>query len=158
MLLVGSAEPIELDVRRLAARFDQSEVATALREVGIDSPAALLATWVTDRTGLERYADGAPAVTDDSPRIEYATWVRLGEFSRVLPHVLALRTDPPLHGADAGFIAAVTTERERLLGFYAAGLHAYNGERDMWARALKRVLSEDGANPYYRWIVGGQAK
>ena len=133
-------------------------MAVALREVGIASPAALLATWVTDRAGLERYAAGASTVTDDRPRIEYATWVRLGEFSRVLPRVLALRTDPPLHGADEGFLAAVATERERLLGFYAAGLHAYNGERDMWARALKRVLSEDSANPYYRWIVGGQGK
>jgi spermidine synthase len=53
------------------------------------------------------------------------------------------------------FVAAVATERERLLGFYAAGLHAYNGEWDLWARTLKRVRSEDGANPYYRWIVGG---
>jgi predicted membrane-bound spermidine synthase len=89
MLLIGSAEPIELDVKRITARFDQPEVAAALREVGIASPAALLATWVTDRAGLERYAGGASTVTDDRPRIEYATWVRLGEFSRVLPRVLA---------------------------------------------------------------------
>jgi spermidine synthase len=150
--------PLELEVSRIAARFDQPEVATALREVGIASPAALLATWVTDRAGLERYADGAPAVTDDRPQIEYATWVRLGEFARVLPRVLALRTDPPLHGADAAFVAAVAKERERLLDFYAAGLHAYNGERGLWARALQRVLSEDGENPYYRWIVGGQGR
>jgi spermidine synthase len=118
----------------------------------------LLATWVTDRAGLERYAAGALAVTDNSPRIEYATWVRLGEFARVLPRLLALRTDPSLHGADEGFVAAVANERERLFGFYAAALHAYNGERALWARALKRVLSEDSANPYYRWIVGGQGK
>jgi hypothetical protein len=52
----------------------------------------------------------------------------------------------------------VATERERLLAFYAAGLYAYSGERELWARALKRVLTEDGANPYYRWIVGGQGK
>jgi len=68
MLLVGSAEPIELDVSRIAACFDQPKVAAALREVGIASPAALLATWVTDRAELERYADGAPAVTDDRIR------------------------------------------------------------------------------------------
>jgi spermidine synthase len=147
-------EPIALDVRRIAARFDQPEVAAALREVGIASPAALLATWVTDRAGLERYAAGALAVTDDRPRIEYATWVRPGEFARVLPRVLALRTDPPLHGADAAFVMAVADERERLLRFYEAGLHAYNGERELWARILQRVLSEDGENPYYRWIVG----
>src|SRR5262249_49365517 len=52
MLLVGSAEPIELDMSRIAACFDQPKVAAALREVGIASPAALLATWVTDRAEL----------------------------------------------------------------------------------------------------------
>ena len=158
MLLIGSLEPIALDVRRIAARFDQPEVAAALRQVGIASPAALLATWITDRVGLERYTHSALAVTDDRPRIEYATWVRPGEFARVLPRVLALRTDPPLHGADEAFVAAVADERERLLRFYAAGLHAYNGERELWARALERVLREDGENPYYRWIVGREGR
>jgi spermidine synthase len=156
MLLIGPAEPIEFDVHRIAARFDQPEVAAALREVGIASPAALLATWVTGRAGLERYADGAPAVTDDNPRIEYAPWVRPGEFARVLPRVLALRTDPPLRGADEAFAATVAGERERLLGFYEAGLHAYRGERALWAQAIARVLREDGNNPYYRWTVGGE--
>ena len=76
----------------------------------------------------------------------------------MLPRVLALRTDPPLAGVDAAFVAAVADERERLFRFYAVGLHAYNGERELWARALTRVLSEDGTNPYYRWIGGGQEK
>jgi spermidine synthase len=70
MLLVGSEEPIELDATRIAARYNQPEVAAAFREVGIGSPAALLATWVTDRQGLESYAGDAPPVTDDHPRIE----------------------------------------------------------------------------------------
>jgi spermidine synthase len=156
MLLIGSTEPIELDVHRIAARFDQPEIAAALPEVGISSPAALLATWVTDGAGLERYAHGVPAVTDDKPRIEYAPWVRPGEFARVLPRVLALRTDPPLRGADEAFAVTVARERERLLGFYEAGLHAYGGARGLWARAIMRVLREDGDNPYYRWTVGGE--
>ena len=148
-------QPIELDVPRIAARFDQPEVAAALREVGIASPAALLATWVMDRAGLERYVGGAPPVTDDRPRIEYATWVRQKEFGRVLPRLLALRTMPPLRGADDVFLAAVADERDRLLRFYGAGLHAYNGERQLWAREMQQVMSQDGRNPYYRWFVGG---
>jgi spermidine synthase len=155
MLLIGSFEPIELDAPRIAARFDQREVAAALREVGIASPAALLGTWVTDRAGLERYVDGAPPVTDDRPRIEYATWVRQKEFRHVLPRLLALRTMPLLRGADDTFLAAVADEYNRLLRFYDAGLHAYNDERELWAREMKRVLSEDSRNPYYRWFVGG---
>lgn len=75
MMLVRSMQPIELDVPRIRARFAQPAVATALREVGIASPAALLATWVTDRAGLQYYAADAQPVTDDRPRIEYAPWL-----------------------------------------------------------------------------------
>lgn len=155
MLLVGSSTPIELDVARIVRRFGQPEVSAALREVGVSSPAALLATWVTDRAGLERFASHAPAVTDDRPRIEYAPWVRRNEVARVLPQLLALRTDPPLRGADDAFVSAMIAERERLLAFYGAGLHAYNGERTLWAREIGRVLREDSGNPYYRWFTGG---
>lgn len=155
MLLVGSLDPIELDVARIRARFDQPAVAAALREVGVSSAAALLATWVADRPALERYVDGAPPVTDDRPRIEYAAWVRPRELERVLPHLLALHTAPPLRGIDAAFAVALADERERLLAFYSAGLHAYAGEREAWARDLQRVLREDGENPYYGWFADG---
>jgi spermidine synthase len=131
-----------------------TEVAAALREVGIASPAALLATWVTGRAGLERYVDGVPPVTDDHPRIEYATWVRPKEFARVLPRLLAPRTDPPLRGTDEAFLAALADERNRLFRFYGAGLYAYNGERELSAREMNRVMRGDGRNPYYRWFVG----
>src|SRR5262245_12569517 len=154
MLLVGSAEPIELDAGRIRARFDQPEVAAALREVGVATPAAILATWVTGRAGLERYAGEALPVTDDRPRIEYAAWLRRGEFQRVLPRVLELRTDPPLVGADETLRAAVAEEGERLLAFYGVGLRAYLGERQEWASALARVLKGDSENRYYRYFVG----
>jgi predicted membrane-bound spermidine synthase len=155
-LLIGSLEPMELDVQRIVARFNQPGVAGALREVGIGSPAALLATWITDRNGMERYAADAPAVTDDRPRIEYASWVRAKEVTRVLPRLLDLRTDPPLLNANAAFLAALADERQRLLTFYSAGLHAYDGDRELWARDLKRVLDQDRNNPYYRWVSGGE--
>ncbi|MDH5774650.1 MAG: spermidine synthase, partial [Nitrospirota bacterium] len=76
MLLVGSLEAVNLDVPRIIERFTKPELASALREVGIASPEALLATWVTDRSGLETYAGDALPITDDQPRIEYADWVR----------------------------------------------------------------------------------
>jgi hypothetical protein len=64
MLLLGSMSPLLVNHARIAARLGQEEVASALSEVGVDSEAALLATWVTDREGLERYVGGAPPVTD----------------------------------------------------------------------------------------------
>jgi len=155
MLLIGSDVPLRLDVSKVIHRFNQPDVARALTEVGIASPAALLATWVTDRAGMERYAGTAPAVTDDRPRIEYSSWARPGELQRVLPELLALRMEPPLENADATFRALVAVENERLLTFYAAALNAQRGEKELWAQNISRVMREDGLNPYYRWIVGG---
>lgn len=155
MLLVGSRDPIELDAAQIAQRFNQPSVASALGEVGVGSPAALLATWVTDRAGLERYAGNTPAVTDDHPSIEYATWVRRNELVRVLPELVALRTEPPLRGADAELLDAMHRQRDVLLAFYASGLAAYQGDRDQWAQAMGAVMQADGQNPYYRWIAGG---
>lgn len=155
MLLIGSLEPQELDVARIRQRFEQPEVTAALAEVGVDSAAALLATWVTDRNGLERFAGDAPAVTDDRPRIEYAPWVRSKEITRVLPALLALRTPPPLLNADAGFQGAVSDQWRTLARFYALMLHAYNGNRQAWAREMRELDRSDGDNPYFRWFMGG---
>ncbi|MEK1907313.1 MAG: fused MFS/spermidine synthase [Pseudomonas sp.] len=154
MLLIGSLQPIELDAAQIDARFRQPEVSETLREVGIVSAPALLATWITDRAGLEHFAGDAPAVTDDQPRIEYAPWVRAKEITRVLPALLDLRTPPPLRNADAAQASAVDNHWQRLRRFYDVSLHAYAGEREAWTRDMRQVTREDGNNPYYRWFLG----
>jgi len=152
MLLLGSMQPVNLDVPRIIDRFNQPELAPALREVGIASPEALLATWVTDRTGLEAYANAVLPVTDDQPRIEYADWVRSDELQRTLPRLMELRTNPLLLGAEASFVRAVSAERQNLLLFYQAALNGMAGHRELWAQDMARVLSADGGNAYYRWF------
>jgi predicted membrane-bound spermidine synthase len=154
MLLVGSLEPIELDAAKISQRFQQDSVRSTLQDVGIGSAAALLATWVTDRAGLERFAADAQPVTDDQPRIEYAPWVRSKEISRVLPALLDLHVAPPLVNADEGFTERMNTHQQRLMQFYRASLHAYDGDRDAWARDVREVMRGDGGNPYFRWFVG----
>jgi spermidine synthase len=154
MLLVGSLEPVVLDVPRIVSRFSQPEVASALREVGIPSAAALMATWMTDRAGLEAYAGNALPVTDDHPRIEYADWVRPDELQRVLPRLVGLRSDPPLRNADDSFANAAAAERQVLLLFYQAALNGAAGHRDLWARDMQRVLESGRGNAYYRWFGG----
>ncbi|TEA63700.1 fused MFS/spermidine synthase [Pseudomonas sp. CH235] len=154
MLLVGSMEPIELDVTKISQRFQQDSVRGTLQDVGIGSPAALLSTWVTDRAGLERFAADAPAVTDDQPHIEYAPWVRAKEITRVLPALLDLYVSPPLVNGDEGINQRMEAHRQRLMQFYRASLHAYDGDRDAWARDIREVMSGDGGNPYFRWFVG----
>ena len=154
MLLIGSNEPIELDAKQIVSRFNQSDVATPLQAVGVSSPAALLSTWITGRDGLERYAAHASPVTDDQPRIEYATWVRPKEIVQVLPQLLALRTDPPLVGANDALRAEIVSQSRVLMDFYTAGIAAYSGDREEWGRAIQRVQAADAENPYYHWIIG----
>jgi hypothetical protein len=38
--------------------------------------------------------------------------------------------------------------------FYRASLHAYDGDRDAWARDAREVMRGDGGNPYFRWFGG----
>ena len=155
VLLVGSSSPVDLDGERVAARYAQPAVRAALAEVGIESPEALLATWVTDRAGLERFAGDAAPVTDDRPLIEHAAWVRRGELQRVLPRLLAVATDLPLRPDDR-LRPAVEAERRELLAFYRYSLHAMAGERGEAGAALREALARDPRNPYYRWVAYGR--
>jgi spermidine synthase len=157
MLLVGSLQPMDLDMNRVASRFKQPQVVQALGEVGIDSPAALMATWITDREGLERYAANADPVTDDRPRIEYAAWVRRGEIVKALPELLALRTSPPLRNAEEQLWNDVAQDRDQMFSLYAAGLAAYAGDRERWASVIAKSGGPDMSNPYYRWLLGGES-
>jgi spermidine synthase len=154
MLLVGSDRPLVVDPQRIAARFAPADTAQALAEVGVESQEAMLATFVTDRGGLERYVAGAPPVTDDRPLIEDAAWVRRGELLRVLPRLLALSSDVPLAPRDP-LRPAVEAERGELHAFYRAALLAMEGRREDASRALAEPLGRDPGNPYYRWVIRG---
>jgi len=157
MLLVGSLAPMELDAARIATRFQQPDVSTSLREVGIDSPAALLATFLCDRSGLERYAGNIPSVTDDRPRIEYGTWVLPGEFERTFSSLMEFQTELELLSADSALVAAIAEQRLILHTFYASGIAAYAKDRAAWKQHLSAVLHRAPHNPYYRWFAGGNA-
>lgn len=93
-------------------------------------------------------------MTDDRPRIEYAPWVRSKEITRVLPALLALYQAPLVVNADGGFNQRMEAHRQRLMQFYRASLHAYEGDRDAWGRDIREVMQGDGGNPYFRWFVG----
>ena len=156
VLLLGSRSPLELDGARVESRWRQGQVAAALAEVGVESPAALLATWLTDRAGLERYAGDAPPVTDDRPRIEHAAWVRRGEIRRVLPRLLDLRSEVPLRPTDP-WRPLVEAERKELLAFYRFSLQLMAGERSAAEASLREVMDRDPRNPYYLWVAYGQS-
>ncbi len=155
VLLIGSLGPLDLDGPRVAERFGRPEIEQALAEVGIESPEALLGTWITGREGLEAFAGSAPPVTDDRPLIEHAAWVRRGEIRRVLPRLLELATEAPLAESDP-LRSGVVAQSQELRRFYGAGLLALEGENEEAVALLRAVLAADPQNPYYRWIALGE--
>jgi spermidine synthase len=152
-LLIGSMQPIELRVAQIQSRFQQEGVANALGDAGVLNATELLATYVTDRDGLQKYAGDVLPVTDDRPLIEYAASVRKGEFPRVLMRIAKLRSDPPLMGADPALKRDVALTRQKLWTLYRAGYYAYTGETDRWESMIKRLLPEMRDNPYFRWFI-----
>ncbi len=156
MLLVGSMEPIVLNAPKIIEQFNDPELADALKEIGIDSPESLLATYVMDRNGLETYAGNALPVTDDQPRIEYSDWVRFDEIHRVLPKLMMLKTNPPIEGVGEEFLRTVESERNRLLLFYQAALNGSLGYKDLWAKDMDVVLEGDANNAYFTWFGDGE--
>lgn len=154
-LLVGSMDPLPLSAATIAARYAEPTMRAALEEVGIASPAALLATWITDRDGLLRFVGGTPAVTDNFPAIEYATWVRPRELVRALPELLALRSEPPVQGGSEALMVDIGRERAQLDVFYRSALAAYRGDREGWARDAAALVQAAQGNPYLGWFTGG---
>ncbi|WP_411469427.1 spermidine synthase, partial [Achromobacter xylosoxidans] len=155
MLLVGSPDPLPLVPERMARRFAAPALHAALAQVGVSSVAALMATWVTDREGLARFAEDAAPVTDDRPSIEYAPWVRPREIVRTLPALMALRGAPPLQGPPADWAADIDGERAVLDLFYRSALAAYRGDRESWSRDAPVLARASRENAYLRWFMSG---
>ena len=151
MMLIGSMTPLSLDYTTVAERMQTPETARALREVGINSPADLLATYITDRAGLERYARDTLPVTDDQPRIEYANWVRPREILRVLPKFLGLSSPVPVSATPAES-ELVNESFKQLLDFYEIAYRSYSDDRDTWAERRLDLRRRGNPNAYYDWF------
>jgi spermidine synthase len=70
-VLIGSDRPIELPVERLRAAYASARTKASLEAAYLETPEALLGTYLLDRQGIERWCDGAELVTDDRPRMEF---------------------------------------------------------------------------------------
>ena len=154
MLLVGSETPIRLDASAMARRFASETVVASMKAVGVGSPGAVMATWMMGRKGLEKFVGVAKAVTDDRPRVEYGSWVRPNEITRVLPQLMALQTPIPVEGADSALQSEIAIRHGTLMNFYIAGLAAYEGDRETWAKTIAKVQVAEPKNAYYSWIAG----
>ena len=98
---IASDEPLKIDPRELTARMSEPAVAEDLTEIGLRSPASLLATFVAADEKLAAFLHDVPSLTDDRPRIEYYNWyplnlVSVAELKRLREPVEGYLTDDSL--------------------------------------------------------------
>jgi spermidine synthase len=70
-LIIGSRQPITLDLPRMARRFESTSAREAMSKVGFEEPATATLWFVASRDELEAFVEPGPILTDDRPAIEY---------------------------------------------------------------------------------------
>lgn len=158
MMMIGSLRPMPLDYGRMTTRFEQSTVKKALQDVGIQSVDAMLATWVTDRSGLLAFAGDVQSVTDNYPSIEFSTWVRPNTFAMTLVSIMQHAREPEIVNLPPLALARVQRERQYLYAFYQAGLASYSNNQEAWQKNGAFVMRYAGENPYYNWFFTGEPR
>ncbi|MCE2449559.1 MAG: tetratricopeptide repeat protein [Candidatus Latescibacteria bacterium] len=71
-LLVGSTEPVEVGLDRLATRLERPGVQRDLARSGGGDALDLLCSYVMGDQGIQKLANDAPLNTDDNARLEFA--------------------------------------------------------------------------------------
>ncbi|HXV75399.1 MAG TPA: fused MFS/spermidine synthase [Candidatus Polarisedimenticolaceae bacterium] len=70
-VLIGARRPLGLDLDRLQAAYGTPGTRKNLEAAYLETPEALLATYLLDRAGIEQWAAGASVITDDRPLMEF---------------------------------------------------------------------------------------
>ncbi len=114
-VLIGSERPLRLDPSRLRAAYAEPRSRASLEAAYLETPAALLGTYLLDRDGIARWSKGADLITDDRPWMEffrrYGRTMADGEIGTLLappPGSLDAVLGP---GFDPAFRASVEAER-----------------------------------------------
>jgi len=70
-VLIGSEAPLHLDPSRLLAAYADPATRANLAAAYLETPEALLGTYLLDRDGIARWSAGADRITDDRPSMEF---------------------------------------------------------------------------------------
>jgi hypothetical protein len=75
-VLLGTLEPMQLDLKRIGALMSRSDVAEDLRGISVYSPYDFVDCAVVAGEGLRRLAGAGPLHTDDRPHLEFGVTIK----------------------------------------------------------------------------------
>lgn len=137
--LIGSADPIAIDLQQLERALAKPERASLYAELALTDPRDFLAGYMLDRAGLIELAGDAPINDDLHPRVElWAPRAELGALTGTdnLERVLALRRAWPPGFVTSPDPAALARYQAASASFGDALAHYLHGEA-----ALRRQLA-----------------
>jgi len=99
MVFMGQAEPLKInldDVHQRFARPDYAKVVESLRDIGVNSPIDLLATYAGQRSDLSPWYQGAQLNRDKDLRLQYlAGWGINSQLEAELYRDMMSHVHPP---------------------------------------------------------------
>jgi spermidine synthase len=150
VVLIGSLEPVALDLDDLTARIAAPGVRAQLAVLGLDDPIAFLAEQGMDDAGVRAYAAGAVVNTDDNVHLEFSSPLAIGspDTGSVTLRVNRARTEL---GTDGGVpVAGLDTDgRRRLLAARRAKNRVIQAQV-LPKRDVERLAEVVAALPEYR--------
>jgi len=137
LLLIGSDEPIEVDLDRLVERMRAPRVARQLARAGLADPLSLLTELASDRAGMERFAADATINTDDNLYLEFSSPVSIGiNPARHLEMISDLRESPAILVSQGLADSRTRTDLEARLESFGAAKSLILRNAPKWHRSM----------------------
>jgi spermidine synthase len=136
-VLVGSEEPLALDLERVREAYASPRTRSILEAAHLETPEALLGTYLLDRARIAAFADKGPLVTDEHPRMEFFRPSGSNMSDREIAPLLA--AGEPSWGFVRGLDeveADAVAEEGRALRLYARA--TIEGNRSLGVEAARR--------------------
>lgn len=144
VVLMGSAEPLRLDLGRMNALFTNPEIRSSLAAVNIGSAYELMACLLLDEKGMQALTAGAATATDDRPILEYSTRdIRARDWC-AYQNLAMMMTRPPVWSDYVSGLPAAVKDRaaveEALARHYQASRQLFSGILDFYRGETRKGM------------------
>jgi spermidine synthase len=156
LIVVGTPQPLSIDLQELGRRMAKPTVAADLAAVGFENPERLLYTFLAGERALAAYVGSGPLHTDDRPVLSYSTYG--ASFQPTAPanllRLLACRSDAAQlvqqPGSEATMLRHYAASNELVMGHIAHQVGAEKGALVHYLRGAQLLPADPAVKQLVR--------